>query len=191
MAADEASRVLTIALNSNEEDLSAYCASGQAYTFKLANYELYKAGDAMFRPLVTLFHGVSAGGASSEDVTADLHASEQSAASNAAELPLQSFRLADPATSPLSGITGLDVCARKPVFVTCGADHTVRLWSYRFVNPLSVPDAASILCQAAFPNVRAAVLLQAVVAFQMQLMGPFAVLQRAHSPTAYSSLKST
>lgn len=43
---------------------------------------------------------------------------------------LSQQQLADPAAGPLSGITGLDVCARKPVFATCGADRTVRLWSY-------------------------------------------------------------
>nr|XP_040582177.1 cilia- and flagella-associated protein 57-like [Lepeophtheirus salmonis] len=27
-------------------------------------------------------------------------------------------------------ITGLDVCQRKPLVVTCGADHTIRIWNY-------------------------------------------------------------
>lgn len=44
VAAGELSRVVALALSPNEEDLSASCASGQAYTFKLASYELYKDG---------------------------------------------------------------------------------------------------------------------------------------------------
>ena len=27
-------------------------------------------------------------------------------------------------------ITGLDICMRKPLLVTCGSDHTVRVWNY-------------------------------------------------------------
>lgn len=79
----------------------------------------------MFRPLVTLFHGlnvaVSSGGAADDDDAAD---------AAAAPAPPTQQQLSDPSASPATGITGLDVCARKPVFVTCGADRTVRLWSY-------------------------------------------------------------
>ena len=27
-------------------------------------------------------------------------------------------------------ITGLDICVRKPILVTCGVDKTVRVWNY-------------------------------------------------------------
>lgn len=26
--------------------------------------------------------------------------------------------------------SGMDVCLRKPLLVTCGSDHTVRIWNY-------------------------------------------------------------
>lgn len=55
---DETSRVCALGLSPNEEDLAVVCASGQAYAFKLANYELFKPGDVTLRPLVTPFHSV-------------------------------------------------------------------------------------------------------------------------------------
>jgi hypothetical protein len=39
---DDVSRVTDMALSPNDEDLAVVCASGQAYGFKLASYELYK-----------------------------------------------------------------------------------------------------------------------------------------------------
>ena len=30
----------------------------------------------------------------------------------------------------MARITGLDICIRKPILVTCGADKTVRVWNY-------------------------------------------------------------
>ena len=79
---------------------------------------------AMFRPLITLFHGLSA--------TVSSAGEDDALEGTAQTLPDQPTQqqLADPAVGPVSGITGLDVCSRKPVFVTCGADRTVRLWSY-------------------------------------------------------------
>lgn len=38
--------------------------------------------------------------------------------------------LLDPLSQPNHGITGLDVCIRKSLFITCGADRTVRVWNY-------------------------------------------------------------
>lgn len=29
-----------------------------------------------------------------------------------------------------AGVTGLDLCLRRPVVATCSLDHTVRLWNY-------------------------------------------------------------
>lgn len=86
------SRVVHVAISANEENLIAVLSTGQVYEFRLSNYELFKADDIVFRPLVTAFHTAGPDGR--------------------------------------KAVTGLDICLRKPLFVTCGADHTVRLWNF-------------------------------------------------------------
>lgn len=47
--------------------------------------------------------------------------------------PDESPSLVSPVVSLFHGqlpITGLDVCARKPLVVTCGLDRTIKLWNY-------------------------------------------------------------
>lgn len=97
----DSSRVIHLAVAANDDNLVVVLASGQVYEFKLSSYELYKADDIVFRPLVTSFH--SAG------PTGD------------------------------TGVLSLDACVRKPLFVTAGADHTVRIWNYSMHWGASAP----------------------------------------------------
>lgn len=94
----------------------------------------------MFRPLVTLFHGLNvaaATGAADDDAADADHLALSTQPSE-----LVSTAAAGASASHATGITGLDVCSRKPVFVTCGADRTVRLWSYSTTGGGLLPDAA-------------------------------------------------
>lgn len=86
------SRVIHMTVSANEENLVALLSSGQAYEFRLSNYELFKSDDIVFRPLVTSFHTEGSNGE--------------------------------------KDVTGLDICLRKPLFVSSGADRTVRLWNF-------------------------------------------------------------
>lgn len=61
--------------------------------------------------------------ASALDATRGGAASSAPAAAAAASL-------LDPLSQPNHGITGLDVCIRKSLIITCGADRTVRVWNY-------------------------------------------------------------
>eukprot|EP00878_Enallax_costatus_P024823 GHUV01026514.1.p1 GENE.GHUV01026514.1~~GHUV01026514.1.p1 ORF type:complete len:133 (+),score=21.44 GHUV01026514.1:850-1248(+) len=47
-----------------------------------------------------------------------------------------------------AGVTGLDMCVRRPLVATCSTDHTVRLWNYADrscdLNKLFAEEAYSV-----------------------------------------------
>lgn len=93
-------RVVSMSVQANEEEVAFVMSSGQGYVFRLANYELHKADDIVFAPLLTPLHG--------------------------------------PGASGERAVVGLDLCERKPIFVTAGADRTVRVWSHlQYTGPES------------------------------------------------------
>jgi hypothetical protein len=147
---DELSRIVSLALSPNEEDLAAVCSSGQAYSFKLASYELYKPGDLAFRPLVALFHTPPAAGleAPSSGPEASKPKPGHSTSVGGGGIPGQTDWSITP-TDPWSGgafnlgVTGLDTCVRKPIFVSAGGDRTVRIWTYAASVPSSSAAAAA------------------------------------------------
>jgi WD40 repeat protein len=67
---------------------------------------------------------------------------------------------ADMKFEPLGGvlnhtgpITGLDICVRKPIIVTCGADKTVRVWNYMTKSvELAVPFSETPYSVALHPS---------------------------------------
>lgn len=108
--AGDSSSVLHVATSSSDSNLIVVLSSGQVYEFKLANYELYKSDDIVFRPLITNFHARGAEGDAS--------------------------------------VISVAACIRKPMFVTTGADNTVRLWNYsQYLGPASnlPPDTVPTL----------------------------------------------
>jgi hypothetical protein len=162
---DDVSRIVAMSVSPNDEDLAILCSSAQSYNFKLSSYELYKVcfaihsrlthvalinefvtmqpGDLAFKPLVSLFHSqppaAVAGSASATEfdiVTTEAVTSNAqgrrgsiSAVTNAA----------DPWAQPNYGITGMDTCIRKPLFVTSGVDRTIRIWNYLPVGSGELP----------------------------------------------------
>jgi hypothetical protein len=50
------------------------------------------------------------------------------------EIAFENYGLANhgpgPGTNDVSAITGMDVCIRKPLIITCGVDKSLRVWNY-------------------------------------------------------------
>jgi len=50
-------------------------------------------------------------------------------------------------------ITGIDVCHRKPIVVSCGADRTIRIWNYLTLQQeLAKEFDESVNCVALHPT---------------------------------------
>ncbi|KAG1685361.1 hypothetical protein DVH05_008466 [Phytophthora capsici] len=124
--------VATIAVSPNEDVVVVTTSNAQLLTFP---YQIHTSGVLLSGsttvPVVdesTVTGGGSAGAVSdtaitpSEDVeyviTSFHQPSDPNASSNG------------PGNGGLLHVTGMDVCVRKPLLVTCGLDRTVRVWNY-------------------------------------------------------------
>lgn len=96
------SRFLSISVSPTEDEAALVLSSGQAYLFRLANFELHKPEDVVFAPMLAPFHGAAPSGDRS--------------------------------------VVALATCVRKPIFVSAGADRTVRVWSH-LKSPVGGPQA--------------------------------------------------
>ncbi len=119
-----AGAIVSLTLSSSEEDVAVGTGGGLAYSIRLPGADLVRPGESPFRPLVASVHAPPAQEVPGLD---DDAASSAAAAGGPAVLgPL----VADPRPAQSHGITGLDTCLRKPLFVTAGSDKTVRIWNY-------------------------------------------------------------
>ncbi|KAA0171370.1 hypothetical protein FNF28_00861 [Cafeteria roenbergensis] len=91
------SRFLSLSVSSSEDEAALVMSSGQAYLFRLANFELHKPDDVVFAPMLAPFHGAAPSGDRS--------------------------------------VVALTTCVRKPIFVSAGADRTIRVWSHLLSPP--------------------------------------------------------
>jgi WD40 repeat protein len=96
------SRFLSISVSPSEDEAALVLSSGQAYLFRLANFELHKPEDVVFAPMLAPFHGAAPSGDRS--------------------------------------VVALATCVRKPIFVSAGADRTIRVWSH-LKSPAGTPQA--------------------------------------------------
>ncbi|TYZ58912.1 hypothetical protein PybrP1_009516 [[Pythium] brassicae (nom. inval.)] len=104
--------VVTLCVSPSEDAVVAALSSGQLLTFP---YQHHVGGALSASTSATLAAGdepASAGAARSEDV----------------EFVLSAFHR--PSDGGLLHVTGMDVCVRKPILVTCGLDRSVRVWNY-------------------------------------------------------------
>jgi cilia- and flagella-associated protein 57 len=56
------SRFLALSVSTTEDEVAMVMSSGQAYLFRLANFELHKPEDVVFAPLLAPFHGAASNG---------------------------------------------------------------------------------------------------------------------------------
>jgi WD40 repeat protein len=123
----DVSPVLSLALSPNEEDIVVTVGSGQAYSFRFGAFELHRssasASVSPFHPLMGPVHTLPS--AAPEVTGGEGHKA-------ASVLAAATGKVRGFADVPVShqGITGLALCLRKPLFATCGADRTVRVWNF-------------------------------------------------------------
>lgn len=148
--------ITSLSSSVNEEDLVVVTSTGKAYTFKLAAYELSKSGEKnLFRPLVSPMHSIyrpptkllsneaDGDAISSAPKILNPFLSESifnehfnAVARQRGQLALftgptaSNLTLANAEPEVLPAILDVDICLRKPIFVTCGADKTIRLWNF-------------------------------------------------------------
>ncbi|DAZ95763.1 TPA: hypothetical protein N0F65_010265 [Lagenidium giganteum] len=115
-------RVNTITVSPNEDSVIAALSSGQLMTFPYQHHSggiSSSVGAALTSAATAASVTLSTNG---DDLTPTMMKSED------ADYLLYSFHR--PSDSGLMHITGMDVCVRKPILVTCGLDKTVRVWNY-------------------------------------------------------------
>ncbi|KAK1930342.1 Cilia- and flagella-associated protein 57 [Phytophthora citrophthora] len=126
--------IATIAVSPNEDVIVVTTSNAQLLTFP---YQIHTSGVHSGAPATVLVVDESAiagtgGGAAGTVAETAIAQSED------VEYVVTSFHQpSDPNTTnngPGSGgllhVTGMDVCVRKPLLVTCGLDRTVRVWNY-------------------------------------------------------------
>ncbi|GAB9468347.1 hypothetical protein Gpo141_00005666 [Globisporangium polare] len=118
--------VSTICVSPNEDSIVVALSSGQLLTFPYQHSTNGVTSSSINSTLMSASSGGSNSTAlsssSSEDMSSAVMKSED------VEYVLSSFHR--PSDSGLMHVTGMDVCVRKPILVTCGLDKTVRVWNY-------------------------------------------------------------
>jgi WD40 repeat protein len=113
------STIVAMSLSPTEDDVVIATAVGQHFVFHLAANELQKASEAVFHPLLAPVHQVLQ--------LPDGNGSPEAPLPQ----PATSVTRTDPRVAHFqnAGITGIATCLRKPIFITCGGDKTVRVWN--------------------------------------------------------------
>ena len=113
------SAIVAMSLSPTEDDIVIATAVGQHFVFHLAANELQKASEAVFHPLLAPVHQVLQ--------LPDGNGSPETPLPQ----PITSVFRTDPRIAHFqnAGVTGIATCLRKPIFVTCGGDKTVRVWN--------------------------------------------------------------
>lgn len=113
------SAIVAMSLSPTEDDIVIATAVGQHFVFHLAANELQKASEAVFHPLLAPVHQVLQ--LPDGNGSPDAHLPQ----------PATTVVRTDPRIAHFqnAGITGITTCLRKPIFVTCGGDKTVRVWN--------------------------------------------------------------
>uniref|UniRef100_K3X1G7 Uncharacterized protein n=1 Tax=Globisporangium ultimum (strain ATCC 200006 / CBS 805.95 / DAOM BR144) TaxID=431595 RepID=K3X1G7_GLOUD len=118
-------QVNTVCVSPNEDTVVASLSSGQLVTFP---YQHHTSGVVSSSSTNSGLLSASSNAASSalspisEEMTHAVMKSED------VEYVLSSFHR--PSDNGFMHVTGMDVCVRKPILVTCGLDKTVRVWNY-------------------------------------------------------------
>lgn len=114
-------QVNTLCVSPNEDTIVASLSSGQLLTF----------------PYQHQTNGMGSGGSSSATANAATLSMSSSASEDVSLVALRSddvdyvvSAFHRPNECGLMHVTGMDVCVRKPILVTCGLDKSVRVWNY-------------------------------------------------------------
>jgi hypothetical protein len=87
-------------------------------------------GDLAFKPLICLFHSQPATATTGSSSALDFEPLTAEGVPGRRSSVVAVSNANDPWSQPNYGITGIDTCIRKPVFVTSGVDRTIRIWNY-------------------------------------------------------------
>lgn len=99
-------RICSITITPSEDYVAVSLSSNQIYVLGLSNTDILKPEEISFELLSAAFHAPS----------------QIAVSSSASGGTITEYGK--------STITGMDVCVRKPLVVTCGLDRSVRVWNY-------------------------------------------------------------
>ena len=99
------------------------------FTIMLDNLEMMKETDMNFSLTLSSFHGPAptANSNSGNNNSGEGGSKDGGNNANASNNNDENVKLNTPI---FAHVTGMDVCSRKPLLVTCGVDRSVRIWNY-------------------------------------------------------------